>query len=260
SVILGLVFGITYVGAEYTSYQGINSGLGMIYMTSSYITFITFSGVLPISFQQRASFYRERAAQTYNAFWYFAGATLVEIPYCLMSTMIFMIIFYPMVGFRGSAGFFAYWINLTMLMLMQSYFGQLLSYALPSIGVASIFTVVIQSICVLFAGFTPPVASIPRGYMWLYHITPHKYTFASLVAIVFSDCPSDSDGSEQGCQTMTGTPPSLADGTTVKEYLEVVFSIKHSEIWMNFGIVIAWVVFLRLLSLLGLRYSNHQKR
>ncbi|RLN43588.1 hypothetical protein BBJ28_00025256, partial [Nothophytophthora sp. Chile5] len=93
SVILGLVFGITYVSAQYTSYQGINSGLGMVYMTSSYITFITFNGALPIAYKDRMPFYRERAAQTYNAFWYFAGATLVEIPYCLMSTMIFTTIF-----------------------------------------------------------------------------------------------------------------------------------------------------------------------
>ncbi|ETI30134.1 hypothetical protein F443_22745 [Phytophthora nicotianae P1569] len=41
-----------------------------------------------------ASFYRERASQTYNAFWYFVGSTLAEIPYCFMSSLIFTVIFY----------------------------------------------------------------------------------------------------------------------------------------------------------------------
>lgn len=258
SIVLGTVFGIAYVRAEYSSYQGINSGLGMVYMTTTYITFITFNGVLPITSQERASFYRERAAETYNAFWYFAGATLVEIPYCFVSTLLFMVIFFPTVGFTGVGNFFAYWVNLTVLMIMQSYSGQFLSYALPSVDVASIFTVLIQAICVQFVGFTPPVASIPHGYKWLYHLVPHTHTFASLTAIVFGAC--STDGSEVGCQQMTGTPPTLADGITVKRYLETVFAVNHNDIWMHFGIVVAWVVFFRILAILALKYINHQKR
>ncbi|KAG7389304.1 hypothetical protein PHYPSEUDO_010639 [Phytophthora pseudosyringae] len=229
----------SYASAEYNSYQGMNSGLGMVYMTTCYITFITFNGIVPITCQERASFYRERAAQTYNAFWYFVGATLVEIPYCFASTLLFMAIFFPSVGFT-------------------SYFGQFLSYALPSVDVATSFTVLIQAFCVLFVGFTPPVASIPHGYKWLYHLVPHTHTFASLTAIVFGVC--SSDGSEIGCQQMTGTPPTLPDGITVKGYLETIFAVKHSDIWMHFGIVVAWVVFFRILTILALKYINHQKR
>ncbi|RLN55102.1 hypothetical protein BBJ28_00023782 [Nothophytophthora sp. Chile5] len=260
AAILGLTFGITFVGAEYFSYQGINSGLGMIYLTDSHISFITFNGVLPIASQERASFYRERAAQTYNAFWYFAGSTLVEIPYCFLTSMIFLLFFYPLVGFTGASEFFAYWLNLSLLLLLMAYFGQFLAYSLTSFDVAAVFVVLIGSICMLFTGFNPPAGSIPHGYKWLYHLTPHKYTFASLTAIVFGDCPSDGDGSERGCQQMAGTPPSLSEGITVKEYLEGSFRIKHSEIWMNCGIVVAWIVFIRILALLSLRFINHQKR
>jgi ABC-type multidrug transport system ATPase subunit/ABC-type multidrug transport system permease subunit len=258
SIVLGVVFGIAYVSAEYSSYQGINSGLGMVYMTTSYITFITFNGVLPIIYHERTSFYRERAAETYNAFWYFVGATVVEVPYCFMSTLLFMIIFFPVVGFTGAGNFFAYWLNLTMLMIMQSYFGQFLSYSLPSLDVASIFTVLIQAVFVQFVGFTPPVASIPHGYKWLYHMVPHTHTFASLTAIAFGAC--SADGSEFGCQQMSGSPPSLAEDITVQGYLETIFAVKHSEIWMHFGIVVAWVVFFRIVTLLALQHVNYQKR
>lgn len=68
ATLLGLIFGITFLGAEYTSYQGINSALGMIYMTTSYLTFLTFGSVLPVTFQERAAYYRERATLTYSAF------------------------------------------------------------------------------------------------------------------------------------------------------------------------------------------------
>ncbi|GMF58431.1 unnamed protein product [Phytophthora fragariaefolia] len=220
SVILGLLFGITYVEAEYNSYQGINSGMGMIFMAASYITFVTLSGVLPVTYQERVVFYRERAGQTCNAFWYFIGATIVEIPY--------------------------------------SYLGQLLIYLLPGIDVASVFGLLINTILILFTGMNPPASSLPRGYVWLYHATPNKYTFASLTAIVFEAC--DGDGHGPGCQQMTGTPPTLADGITVAQYMEDLFKIKYSEIWSNCGYVVAWIVFLRLLALLALRFVNHTKR
>uniref|UniRef100_H3H1R1 ABC transporter domain-containing protein n=1 Tax=Phytophthora ramorum TaxID=164328 RepID=H3H1R1_PHYRM len=258
SVILGLLFGITYVGAEYSSYQGINSGMGMIYMAASYITFITFNGVLPITYQERVVFYRERAAQTYNAFWYFVGSTLVEIPYCFLATLIFLVIFYPMVGFTGVGNFFTFWFCLSLLVLMQGYFGQLLVYALPNLDVAPVFASLINTIFILFTGMNPPAAQLPRGYVWLYRLTPNKYTFASLTAIVFAAC--DGDGNGPGCQQMTGTPPTLADGTTVEEYMDSLFWIKHSEIWSNCAYVVAWIVLIRVLALLSLRYVNHQKR
>ncbi|KAE9011312.1 hypothetical protein PF011_g9426 [Phytophthora fragariae] len=207
SIMLGLVFGIAYVGAEYSSYQGINSGLGMVFMTQSYMTFIVFSSVVPISIQERASFYRERSAQTYNAFWYFVGATLVEVPYCFVESLLFMAIYYPMVGFTGGAQFLAYWLNLTGLVVLQAYFGQLLAYLAPNLEVASVFVIIVNYVWITFTGFNPPVASIPQGYRWLYHLTPHKYTFASLIAIVLGDCPSGGDRSELGCQQMTGAPP-----------------------------------------------------
>ncbi|OWZ17807.1 Pleiotropic drug resistance protein transporter [Phytophthora megakarya] len=259
SIMLGLVFGIAYVGAEYSSYQGINSGLGMVFMTQSYMTFIVFSSVVPISIQERASFYRERSAQTYNAFWYFVGATLVEIPYCFVETLLFMIIYYPMVGFTGGVQFLSYWVNLTGLVILQAYFGQLLAYLTPNLEVASVFVILINYVWITFTGFNPPVASIPRGYRWLYHLTPHKYTFASLIAIVFGDCPS-SGGPSLGCRHMTNSPPTLGNDITVAEYLDNIFSAKHSEIWTNFGFVLLWISCLLVVLLLALRLVNHQKR
>ncbi|KAF4318335.1 hypothetical protein JM18_007023, partial [Phytophthora kernoviae] len=258
SIVLSLALGISYLNTEYTSYQGVNSGLGMIYMGAVNMTFVTFSSVLPITYKERASFYRERSAQTYNAIWYFVGGTLAEIPYCFGISLLFMAIFYPMVGFTGVAAFFTFWFSLSLIILLMAYFGQFLAYLLPSLEVASVFMVLVNTICILFTGFNPPAVSLPRGYVWLHDITPHKYAFASLTAIVFGDCPADGDGGERGCQQMTGTPPSLPDGISVKEYLERNFLVEHDDIWYNIGIMVAWIAVLQLLSLLSLRYVNHQ--
>ncbi|KAG7375359.1 hypothetical protein PHYPSEUDO_001651 [Phytophthora pseudosyringae] len=259
-LILGIVFGITFVSAEYSSYAGINSGMGMLFCTTGFLGFISFSSAVPIASEDRLVFYRERASQTYNALWYFVGSTVVEVPYVFFSTMLLMAPCFPMVGFTGVATFFAYWLHLSMHVLWQAYFGQLMSYLLPTVEVATIFGVLLQTIFIVFIGFNPPGGSIPTGYKWLYYITPHKYSLALVTSVVFGDCPSDGDGSEVGCRVMTGLPPSLPENMTVKDYLEDVFLMKHSEIWKNFGFVLGFIVVFRLLGLLALRFVNHQKK
>ena len=77
---------------------------------------------------------------------------------------------------------------------------------------------------------------------------------------MFGDCPSDGVGSDIGCQIMTNVPPSLPSDLTMSNYLESVFLVEHSEIWRNNGIVLAFLVFFRVLTLLAMRFVNHQKR
>ncbi|KDO30304.1 hypothetical protein SPRG_05017 [Saprolegnia parasitica CBS 223.65] len=265
SIILAVLFGLVYRGVDYATYIGATGGVGMIFMTSLFVGLISFNSVLPLASEERASFYRERASQTYNALWYFVGSTLAEIPYCLVTTFAFTIIFYPFVGLNESVGAcLFYGLNLSLLVLMNVYFGQLMSYCMPRVDVAALMGVLLNSVFFLFMGFNPPGSQIPSGYRWLYHITPHKYSVALLVAETFAKC---TDGSQLGCQIMPedGIPPSLsaALGTknvTVAKYVEHVYEMKFDDRWSNFGAVIGFICLWRILALLSLRYINHQKR
>ncbi|RLN81971.1 hypothetical protein BBJ28_00014377 [Nothophytophthora sp. Chile5] len=120
-------------------------------------------------------------------------------------------------------------------------------------------------------GFScPPAYAIPAGYEWLYKIVPHRFAMGILVSLVFADCDQLPDwgeqlgeyvnvGSQLGCQPM-GDSPVTVGHITLKEYTEEYFGMKHDEIWMNFGIVVAYTVLFRILGLPSLRYINHQKR
>ncbi|ETL29488.1 hypothetical protein L914_17246 [Phytophthora nicotianae] len=267
---LGILFAVVFANKSYQSYQEINAGIAMVFMTSMFNGVISFTGTLPISFAERGAYYRERASQTYNCLWYFVGSTIAEIPYVFVSTALFTIIFYPSVGFRNVASGFMFWIANSLFVLMQTYLGQLFIYAMPSVEVAAILGVLYNSICLTFAGFNPPAASIPRGYHWLYLITPQKYSMGLLNSLVFTDCPelptwNDTTGEYEGgsdllaCHELTNAPSSLGHAT-VKEYVESNFEYKHSEIWSNFGYIFVFIVVYRLLALLALRFINHQKR
>ncbi|ETO64558.1 hypothetical protein F444_17945 [Phytophthora nicotianae P1976] len=270
AIILSLLFGLLFVDVDYTSYQGLNGGVGMIFSVALFNGIISFNSVLPITSEERASFYRERASQSYNALWYFVGSTVAEIPYSFSSALLFMVIWYPMAGFTGFGTAVFFWINMGLFILVQIYMGQFFVYLLPSIEVAAIMGVLLNSIFILFMGFNPPATEIPSGYKWLYAITPHTYSVGIMGALVFSDCDNMptwdeatqqyvGGGSQLSCQPVTSTPVNI-DHITVKEYVETVFKLKHDDIWRNFGIVLVFIVVFRMLTLLSLRFINHQKR
>ncbi|OQR84082.1 ATP-binding Cassette (ABC) Superfamily [Thraustotheca clavata] len=265
SIILAVLFGLVYQGVDYTTYIGATGGVGMIFMTSLFVGLISFNSVLPLAAEERASFYRERASQTYNALWYFVGSTLAEIPYVFVTTFAFTIIFYPFVGLKESVGAcLFYGLNLSLLVLMNVYFGQLMAYAMPRVDVAALMGVLLNSIFFLFMGYNPPSSQIPTGYRWLYYITPPKYSVALLVAETFAKC---TDDTQLGCQIMpsAGIPPSLRKelnkvNISVKDYVEFVYEMRFDDRWSNFFAVIGFILLWRLLALLALRYVNHQKR
>jgi ABC-type multidrug transport system permease subunit len=254
---LGLGYGITYVGAEYESYSGVNSGMGMLYLVVCFIGLISFNGLIPVAAQERAVFYRERASQTYNAFWYFFGLGVMEIPYAVVAVLLFLIPVFPMVGFTGIGPFLISWLVLVLQVLHQAYMAELLVFLLPNLEVAEIAGVLLNLIGYLFSGFSPPASTLPSAMVWLYDITPMTYSTAAFSTVIFGACSRDGD---LGCTQMTNVPPSLPDGITVKEYLETNFLMKHSEIWRNCGLLVVFVLLFAAITLLAMRFLNYQKR
>ncbi|KAF1332923.1 Atp-binding protein, partial [Globisporangium splendens] len=85
SIILALLFGLVFTDANCDSCQGMNSGIPIVCTAILFSGMMSFNSVLPIASAERESLYRERASQTYNAFY----------------GILFTVIFYPMAGFTG---------------------------------------------------------------------------------------------------------------------------------------------------------------
>ncbi|KAL3672024.1 hypothetical protein V7S43_002689 [Phytophthora oleae] len=259
SLVLALIFGVAFLEADYGSYAGANAGVGMLFIATGFNGIVSFFGVLPVAVGDRASFYRERAGQTYSAFWYFVAGSIVEIPYVFASTLLFSVVFYPMVGFTGGIASGAlFWLNTALLVLLQVYMGQLLAYALPTAELAIVVGVVVNTASFLFMGFNPPVNSIPAGYKWLYQIVPLRYSFSALAALVFTDCPGIGEA-DIGCQELANAPVALTFAN-VKEYVEYTFGARHDQLARNMGVVVLIIVVLRILGLVALRFVNYERR
>ncbi|KAG2783637.1 ABC transporter G family member 29 [Phytophthora cactorum] len=258
SVMLGAIFGIIYQATDYSTFTGANAGVGLVFISTVFLGIIGFNSVMPIAADERTAFYRERASETYHALWYFIAGTLVEIPYVMLSALAFTIIFFPSVGFTGFGTFISYWLVVSLNALLFVYFGQLLVFALPSVAVASIAGALLSSIFMLFSGFNPPANNIAIGYKWIYYISPPTYSIATLVAMVFADCP-DGTSSNIGCQVLKNAPPTVGN-ISLKQYVEHAFDMKSDHIPRNVVILGILIVVFRLLALLSLRYISHLKR
>ncbi|KAL3657130.1 hypothetical protein V7S43_017924 [Phytophthora oleae] len=271
SIFLAVLFGLIFVtNDDYASYSGLNSGVGMVFMSGFFSSMAVFQSVMPLTCLERESFYRERASQTYNAFWYFMASTLAEIPYCFVSSLIFTAIFYWFVGFTGFTTAVVFWLASALLVLMFVYLGQFFAYAMPSEEVAQIVGILFNSIFMMFIGFSPPAYAIPSGYTWLYDICPFKFPIAILIALVFADCDTEPTwnettqayenvNSQLGCQSMADAPETVGH-ITIKGYTEEYFGMKHHQIARNFGITIGIIVLFRIWAALALRFINHQKK
>ncbi|RAW21128.1 hypothetical protein PC110_g22429, partial [Phytophthora cactorum] len=270
ALFLAMVFGLIFVDVDYASYSGLNSGVGMVFVAALFQAMMTFQSVLPLACSERASFYRERAAQTYNALWYFVGSTLAEIPYCFISGALFTVVYYPFVGFTGFGTGVLFWLAISLMVLMQVYMGMMFAYAMPSEEVAAIIGLMFNAIFMMFMGFSPPAYSIPSGYTWLYKISPLRFPLSIMEALVFADCDElptwnettqayENVGSQLGCQPMADSPATVGH-ITIKEYTEQYFGFEHDDITRYFFVVIGCIILFRILGLIALRYINHQKR
>uniref|UniRef100_M4BPN9 ABC transporter domain-containing protein n=1 Tax=Hyaloperonospora arabidopsidis (strain Emoy2) TaxID=559515 RepID=M4BPN9_HYAAE len=189
ALILAIIFGLVLINVDYTTYQGLNSAVGIIFMTTLYQGYVMYVACLPFTLRERAVYYRERDAQTYNTLWYFLGITFVEIPYVFGSSLLFTIVFFPLLGIWSFSTAVLYWLNISLSVLMQTFLGQLLVYLLSSGEVVAVVGVLINAIFLLFAGFNPPATAIPDRYRWLYDVTPQRYSLSILVSLVFGNCP-----------------------------------------------------------------------
>ncbi|OQR80559.1 ATP-binding Cassette (ABC) Superfamily [Achlya hypogyna] len=258
-----LLLGVMYTDVNYHSYSGAVSGMGMMFVVTLFVAVVSFNGMLPLASEERSSFYRERACQTYQSFWYFCASGLVEVPYCCVLAILVTVFFYPLAGVAGTAGdviFFGF--NIFLLALLNVFIGEFLAYSMPRIEVAALMLILMNSIFSLFMGFNPPASQIPSGYRWLYHITPTKYCLALLTSIVFGKCDT---GSELGCIEISDTPPTIAakigtGNVTMQQFANVIFEMRADDAsWDLLGVFVSIAVF-RLLTLLSMQFLNYQKR
>ncbi len=86
------------------------------------------NSVLETMQAERAVFYRERAANMYSTIPYSLSFTLAEIPYLVVSSLLFSLVFYFTVGlYSDVAKFLWFWLFYMLMLAMSLVAGQVVS-------------------------------------------------------------------------------------------------------------------------------------
>jgi len=256
STVVGVLFGSVFANSEgFGEQTAIISSIGLMFLTTVFVGVVYFNGAIPMLSKERAVYYREQASNAYRPFPYALAWGLAEIPYLLVCTLVFISIFYFLVGFEAVAWkFFYYYLFFFQYTSFMTFLGQLFAAILPNGQTAQVVGSAITSLFTLFGGFLIPAHKIPDGWIFLHYINPLHYAFEGLVVTQYHGASS----AVQILDTSTGNvAPSTAEQVALNFFGgEFSWSNRH----MDFAILLAFTIFIRFGTFMALKFIRHVKR
>ena len=155
----------------FTAINGHRGALLFIIMNAMFLSAEPMLLVFP---QERPVFIREHISGTYGTTAYILAKSLVDIPVCLLESIIAILLTYWMVGFNGN--FFYIVGALTLLCNVSSSLSLLIGATTSSSEAALNMSPAVFVPQILFSGFLIPSSNIPVWMRWLQWIVPLKYS------------------------------------------------------------------------------------
>ncbi|GAX73712.1 hypothetical protein CEUSTIGMA_g1165.t1 [Chlamydomonas eustigma] len=251
ALILGSIyFQKGVITGESVPFSNVQAVGGVIEGSTSFVGIQNMLAVMPLIGLERVVFYRERAASYYNPWAYGLVISLVELPYQIVQAIVFVCIFYPMLGFVMTAGHFFYYLCMVFCSLMYYVaFGQALMYVCSTEALAMVAGLGISFIFDMFDGYVVAYSAIPVYWQWMNRISPNNWVIYGLIV--------DQLGFRN--ELVSGLP-GAAQAPTISAFLTSVFGYEYNFRFWCLLIILAYVLFYKVLGIVALRYVSFLKR
>ena len=250
---VALLYGLVYFKQGTFSPEGASIGdvqnvLGLLFSMAVFMGMFNANNVLPLLFNERPVYYRERAAGMYGPLSYSAATGVVELPYLLVQALIMVCISYWLVGFAPVAWKFFYFLLMFFTSLcVYTYMGNFMAMISPSLLMAVLIVSVFSQTWTIVNGYLIPYSQIPIYWQWLNRIAPATWIIYGLGASQLGDVDSPMVGID-------------GEMTTVSEFLYSFFGYKYSFIWWAWLITLAFALVFRMGAGAALKVFNFNKR
>eukprot|EP00741_Cyanophora_paradoxa_P020514 tig00000227_g19801.t1 len=230
------------------------------------------SGIADISsyFSLREVYYRERAQGIVRPAAWHAANFVVNGLFNMSTITLFVLIAFPLCGFRLEEGRLGYAIVLMCVWtLFVTSFTEYLAMALPVAPVAMSIGATALALGAFFAGFMIPAPDIPAAWSWLYYILWFKKVIetkliAHIPDILWFKYPLEGlAGNELGGLILPDCPPPQAsrglcapDG----DAMLARYGLDAGRRWQNVGVLLAYLAFFELLKAHALRRITWLRR
>jgi ABC-type multidrug transport system ATPase subunit len=189
SAIVALLFGSVFASQRVPKTEGdMNSRVTSIYITALFLAVNALNTVLPVFEMERNMFYRHK-----NSLMYDQGAVnlaffLVEVPFIMIASMIFCILWYFTVGFSLGAGkFWLYYLFMTLLLATFTFFGQAFMSLFRDSQTAQGFGALFIGMSSIFGGILIRPQKMLEYWVWAYWTFPLHYGLEGLMASQFEN-------------------------------------------------------------------------
>ncbi|KAF2452837.1 ABC-2 type transporter-domain-containing protein [Lineolata rhizophorae] len=210
--------------------------------------------------QSRYAFYHP-SAEAY-------ASVLVDMPYKILNTIVFNLIFYFMTDLNREPGpfFFYLLVVFLMVMAMSGIFRSIASLSRTEYQ-AMIPAAILMLALIIFTGFVVPVDYMLGWYRWINYLNPVAYGFESLMVNEFHGrnfaCSAyvpdyaNASADNVACSAV-GAVPGLPY-VNGDDYINTAYSYYHSRKWRNIGIMIAMVTFNHIVYFVASEYIAAKK-
>ncbi|KAI9266969.1 ABC-2 type transporter-domain-containing protein [Sporodiniella umbellata] len=243
--------------------------------------------VQPRFMQERTWFRREHASSYYSWSPFALSCVLVEIPYVIVYTAIFMFCFYWTVGINDSANYAGFFFIFYFILSFYAVTLGLLIAAFSSTpSMAANINPFFVFLMILFAGIIQPPSALPHFWSsWIYWLDPYHYIIEGLVVTVMNGVKVVCDNSDliripvpngltcgnyMSDYFTQGGIGYVVDNSTIghcdfcnykdgSDYYETRIGWSFENRWRNFGILWAFCAF-NVFVFFGLVYLHRKAR
>jgi hypothetical protein len=157
-------------------------------------------------------------------------------------------IMYWMVCFKATPeAFFQYFIIFFETIAFYTIFGQFLVFITPNPAISQVIGATFNFLFNVFNGFVITYPAMPSGWRWMNRLSPPTWILYGLGIMQLGD---------------SNTPVHLPEGTpiTVAQYMDIYFGMVYWLRWWCVLILLFYILFFRITSILALKYWNFLRR
>ncbi|AEO59095.1 hypothetical protein MYCTH_2307069 [Thermothelomyces thermophilus ATCC 42464] len=267
NIIIAIVLGTLYLNLGHTSASAFSKG-GLLFISLLHNVFSSFSE-LAGTMTGRAVVNKHRAYAFHRPSALWIAQIFVDQIFAATQVMVFAIIVYFMTNLARDAGaFFTFYLLLLSANMSMTLFFRILGCISPDFDYAAKFATVGITLMITTAGYLIQWQSEKVWLRWIYYVNVVGLTFSALMENEFSrsnmTCTAESlipagpeytDIDHQVC-TLAGSRAGTLE-ISGKDYIEKGFSYKPGELWRDWGIVAAMIVFFLCLNVVAGELVRH---
>ncbi|KAK9927467.1 hypothetical protein M0R45_024650 [Rubus argutus] len=242
AVLLGSIF--WDFGSKRKMQRDLYSTMGSMYAAVLFIGIQSSLSVQPVVGIERMVSYRERAAGMYSAFPFAFGQAVIEIPYTLIQTIIYVVIVYFMVGFDWKVTkFFYHLLFMYLTFLYFTFHGMMIVAITPNNTISAVVSSAFYPLWNVISGFLIPKTRIPIWWRWFYWVSPTSWSLYGLFSSQFG-----------------GLKDTLDSGETVDHFIRAYFGYRKDFLDVVVAVLVGFSVLFVFIFAFAIKKLNFQKR